>query len=116
MVKISKLNQPSQKGMEERLDNNTVSSDMDISICSYYQSILSDEEVEKAILEYRDNMDVISKRFEEKTKLQGYDIKFLMFATMLQCTRIYLIKNYKVEKPILKEREIGFMINKTNFK
>ncbi len=115
MVKISKLNQPSQKGMEERLDNNTVSSDMDISICSYYQSILSDEEVEKAILEYRDNMDVISKRFEEKTKLQGYDIKFLMFATMLQCTRIYLINELtRIEKANIKNGREDWLHDKQN--
>lgn len=66
---------------------------------SYYQNILTDKDIENALHEYDGNMDFIFKKFEEKTKLQGYDTGFLMVATMLQCARIYCVnKLTEIEK------------------
>lgn len=63
------------------------------TIQSYYENILSAEEINKSVEEYRVNMDIVSKEFKERTKLQDKDIAFLTVATMLQCARIYLV-NY----------------------
>ena len=58
---------------------------------SYYEKILSDDNVEGALAEYQGNYDRLTAEFIEKTRLQGADIGFLFFATMLQCARIFVI-------------------------
>ena len=69
------------------------------TIQSYYENILSAEEINKSVEEYRVNMDIVSKEFKERTKLQDKDIAFLTVATMLQCARIYLVNYFtKMEK------------------
>ena len=69
------------------------------TIQSYYENILSAEEINKSVEEYRVNMDIVSKEFKERTKLQDKDIAFLTVATMLQCARIYLVNYFtKIEK------------------
>lgn len=58
---------------------------------SYYEKILSDNDVEAALAEYQGNYDKLTQEFIEKTRLQRADVGFLFFATMLQCARIYVI-------------------------
>lgn len=66
---------------------------------SYYENILTNKEIEESLEKYKFNMDVVSEEFKQKTGLHGKDVAFLMFATMLQCARIYLINNLtKIEK------------------
>lgn len=61
------------------------------SLETYYSKILSEEYVERAIEEYKGNFDTLTDAFIEKTRIQGADLGFLFFATMLQCARIYVI-------------------------
>jgi len=61
------------------------------SLESYYANILTDSEIEMALAEYVHTMDEVEAEFSERTQLRGYDIGFLMFATMLQCMRIYIL-------------------------
>lgn len=69
------------------------------TIQSYYEKILTNEEIEKSLEGYKRNMEAVSEEFKQKTGLQGKDVGFLMFATMLQCARIYLMNNIsKIEK------------------
>lgn len=58
---------------------------------SYYENIISEEEIEAALLEYEGATDAVDKEFGKRTQLRGYDIGFLFFATMLQCLRIYVL-------------------------
>lgn len=67
------------------------------SVESYYKNVLSDAEIELALAEYEGNLNVVSAEFSERTQLKGYDVGFLMFATMLQCMRIYIL-NPMIEK------------------
>ncbi len=57
------------------------------SMESYYENILTDEDIEKAISEYGCNYTLVQKKFIEKTRIQGADVGFLFFAVMLQCAR-----------------------------
>ena len=69
------------------------------TIQSYYEKILTNDEIEKSLEGYKRNIEAISEEFKQKTGLQGKDVGFLMFATMLQCARIYLMNNLtKIEK------------------
>lgn len=69
------------------------------SLDSYYEHILSYDEIEKALDEYKGHYDEITAEFIEKTRLQGSDIGFLIVATALQCIRIHLIEKItKIEK------------------
>lgn len=61
------------------------------SLESYYANILTESEIEMALAEYEHTMDEVEAEFSERTQLRGYDIGFLMFATMLQCMRIYIL-------------------------
>lgn len=68
-------------------------------IQSYYENILTNENIEESLKDYKCNMEEVSEKFKQKTGLQGSDVGFLMFATMLQCARIYLMNNLtKIEK------------------
>ncbi len=73
--------------------------DKTATLGSYYENIMPIEEINKAVDEYKVNLDKVSDDFKRKTKLQDKDIVFLIFATILQCARIYLINNItKIEK------------------
>ena len=61
------------------------------SLESYYDKILSDEDIEIAIEQYKGDFDALTEEFLERTRLQGADLAFLFFAVMLQCARIYVI-------------------------
>lgn len=60
---------------------------------SYYEKILSNEEIEKAIMEYEGHYNDLTEEFLERTRLQKADLGFLFFAIMLQCGRIILMNN-----------------------
>ncbi len=61
------------------------------SVESYYEKVLSTEDVDKALAEYGDNYNKIVDEFLEKTRLQRADLGFLFVAVALQCIRIYVI-------------------------
>lgn len=58
---------------------------------SYYEGILSDEEIEVALRRYEGDFNALTKEFLDRTRLQGADLAFLFVAVMLQCARIYVI-------------------------
>ena len=58
---------------------------------SYYGGILTDEEIEQALNQYADDIDVLTQEFLERTRIQEADLPFLFIAVMLQCARIYVI-------------------------
>lgn len=64
---------------------------------SYYDNILTEAEIEAALAEYENTMEAVDAEFSKRTQLRGYDIGFLMFATMLQSLRIYVL-NPMIEK------------------
>ncbi len=69
------------------------------SVESYYEKILSDADIDKALEAYKDDYSRINEEFLEKTKLQGVDIPILFVAIALQCLRIYVInKITEIEK------------------
>lgn len=49
------------------------------------------QSVEASIVEYSKNYDRVNREFKEKTRLQDYDLSFLMVATMIQVTRVLVI-------------------------
>lgn len=51
----------------------------------------ADKAVDDSVREYAENLDRIDREFQEKTKLQGPDLAFLMGATMLQVVRVLVI-------------------------
>lgn len=61
------------------------------SLESYYNNILSDADIEKALAEYQGHYEELTNEFIEKTRLQREDIGFLFIAVAMQCARIYLI-------------------------
>ncbi len=61
------------------------------SLESYYEKILTDGDIDKAIEEYGNYYEKVDAEFLEKTKLQGADLPFLFVAVALQCIRIYVI-------------------------
>ena len=66
---------------------------------SYYDKILSDDDVEKALEEYQNNYEKIAEEFLQKTRLQGIDLPILFVAIALHCIRIYVInKLTEIEK------------------
>ncbi len=62
---------------------------------SYYENMIPPEELEKSVLEYRNNMDSILNDFEKKTKLNKVDVGFLLTATALQCIRQYFLTPFR---------------------
>ena len=73
------------------------------TIESYYEAILSDEEIEKALKQYEGDFNTLTKEFLERTRLQGADLAFLFVAVMLQCIRIYVI-NKITEKELANKK------------
>ena len=65
------------------------------SLESYYENIITPEEIDRAIEEYKDNMDSILDDFTKKTKLNKVDLGFLITATALQCARQYLFTYFR---------------------
>ncbi len=69
------------------------------SLESYYESVLTSGDIDKALAEYGESYDKITEEFLEKTKLQGADLGFLFVGVALQCIRIYVINNLtEIEK------------------
>lgn len=69
------------------------------SLEDYYENILSDNDIERALEDYQGNYDKITEEFIEKTRLQGADLGFLFIAVALQCIRIYVINRLtEIEK------------------
>lgn len=98
MVEMS--NAQKLKQLREKRGSSLSMSDFTIydpneTLKSYYENMISPEELEKAVLEYRDNMDMILKDFEEKTKLNKVDMGFLLTATALQCVRQYFLTPFR---------------------
>lgn len=62
---------------------------------SYYDSFLSEEDIQKSVREYRGNLDRIDKEFSEKTGLNHVDMGFLVTATALQCIRQYFLTPFR---------------------
>lgn len=65
------------------------------TIESYYENIITAEEIDKAAEKYRDRMDLVLKDFEKKTKLNKVDMGFLLTATALQCVRQYFLTPFR---------------------
>ncbi len=107
---LKKLRDNNGLGMQTR---ELIISSKEETIQSYYENILSVEEIDKSIEEYRINMDVVSKEFKKRTKLQDKDIAFLTMATMLQCARIYLVNYFtKIEKAGSQNKKEAFLHKK----
>lgn len=63
-----------------------------------WEKIIDSKEIENSLKDYDKNLDNVEEIFRGKTQLQGYDIGFLMFATMLQAIRIYFLNPIITEK------------------
>ncbi|MGL5778615.1 hypothetical protein [Cetobacterium sp.] len=74
--------------LEEDLNFKTIDELYDIS--------LSEVEVNAAYENYLEDYERIENEFRKITKLDKLDVKFLFFATALQCLRQYLISNSKL--------------------
>lgn len=72
--------------------------DDDETLESYYNKILSNEEIEVAIKQYENDFNILTQEFLDKTRLHGEDLPFLIIAIMLQCARMYFInENTQIE-------------------
>ena len=67
----------------------------DQSISDYYNSILSDNDINAAVLAYEKEIDDIHTEFSKRTGLKKTDMLFLVFATALQCLRQYCLTDFK---------------------
>lgn len=67
----------------------------DQSIDDYYNSILSDDDINAAVLAYEKEIDDIHTEFSKRTGLKKTDMLFLVFATALQCLRQYCLTDFK---------------------
>lgn len=67
----------------------------DQSISDYYNSILSDDDINAAVLAYEKEIDDIHTEFSKRTGLKKTDMLFLVFATALQCLRQYCLTDFK---------------------
>lgn len=56
-----------------------------------WETLIDDKVINNSLKEYDRNIENVEEIFRDKTQLQGYDIGFLMFATMLQAIRIYFL-------------------------
>lgn len=70
-----------------------------------WENLIDDKVINNSLKEYDKNLNNVEKIFRDKTQLQGYDIGFLMFATMLQSIRIYFL-NPIINKKINELTEI----------
>lgn len=81
------------------------------NIDSYYENILSEEEITLAVEKYNSELDEISIEFAKRTKLSLQDCSFLILAVALQCSRQYLLTSFKEtidEKATKKDDEANF--------
>ena len=67
----------------------------DQSIDDYYNSILSDDDINAAVLAYEKEIDDIHTEFSKRTGLKKTDMLFLVIATALQCLRQYCLTDFK---------------------
>ncbi|MGL4862317.1 MAG: hypothetical protein ACRC4T_04250 [Cetobacterium sp.] len=77
----------------------TANSEEDLNfktIDELYDRSLSEVEVNAAYKNYLEDYERIENEFRKITKLDKLDVKFLFFATALQCLRQYLISNSKL--------------------
>ncbi|MGL6114396.1 MAG: hypothetical protein ACRC1R_05090 [Cetobacterium sp.] len=77
----------------------TANSEEDLNfktIDELYDISLSEVEVNAAYENYLEDYERIENEFRKITKLDKLDVKFLFFATALQCLRQYLISNSKL--------------------
>lgn len=72
-----------------------VISDMEASLDSYYENIISPEKIEQSVREYGANIDRIRDEFMQQTKLNKTDMVFLATATALQCVRQYILTPFR---------------------
>lgn len=68
------------------------------SIEDYYNNLLSDEEINVAVLTYEKEINDIYNEFSKRTGLKKSDMLFLVTATALQCLRQYCLTNFKERK------------------
>ncbi len=62
---------------------------------TYYNNILSEEEIKLSVKEYATNLNRIDEEFKIKTKLNNFDVVFLITATALQCIRQYFLTPFR---------------------
>lgn len=60
----------------------------------YYDISLSNKEIENCTKEYIEECKNLEKEFNQKTGLNSIDMKFLFFATALQCIRQYYLTSF----------------------
>ncbi|NCB75042.1 MAG: hypothetical protein EOM51_09920 [Clostridia bacterium] len=86
------------------------------SIDSYYEKILSEEEITRAVEKYNSEFDEISIEFAKRTKLSLKDGSFLILAVALQCLRQYLLSSFKptVDEKATKNSDESKFADKTS--
>ncbi|NCC88574.1 MAG: hypothetical protein EOM05_12065, partial [Clostridia bacterium] len=86
------------------------------SIDSYYENILSVEEISRAVENYKSEFDEIGIEFAKRTKLSFQDCSFLILAVALQCLRQYLLTSFKptVDEKATKKGDEAKFADKTS--
>lgn len=82
----------------------------DATIESYYNNILTTDDINRAVEAYGVEFDEINAEFAERTKLTKVDCAFLVLAIALQCTRQYFtqFKSTQNEKATKKDDEANY--------
>lgn len=82
----------------------------DATIESYYDNILTADDINRAVEAYGSEFDEINAEFSERTKLKKVDCAFLVLAIALQCTRQYFtqFKPTQDEKATKKDDEANY--------
>ena len=68
--------------------------------------LLTEEDIEKSLLEYEENTEEVSLEFKRRTGLQDADTAFLFFATALQVARINIVGYLMQEEPAGKDNRL----------
>lgn len=61
------------------------------SLEKYFKSLLSPEEIERELEQYKDQIETVRGEFKKRTAIHAMDIPFLILATALQCVRQYVL-------------------------
>lgn len=95
MTRAQELKRLRESNGKKIIPNEFVIHDITAKFDNYYESIISDEDIAKAVAHYGENIDLIDREFKSQTKMNGVDIGFLITATALQCVRQYLFTDFR---------------------